>query len=169
MELIDKKFRRDKRHYLLQCGMAAVAMLVVLALLAPISNAAVIASLGASTFFVFAVPKAKSCSPRFLIGGYVTGVAVGTLCLWLSRITPLPTRLGRIPAFPEVVFGALAVGLTTFAMVVTNTEHAPAAGLALGFVLLDEWRWIVPIAVLAGIVALCGVKHVLRSFLRDLI
>jgi CBS-domain-containing membrane protein len=74
-----------------------------------------------------------------------------------------------VPSLPRVVFGAAAVGLAMLAMALTNTEHPPAAGLALGFVLLEEWRWITPAAVLGGIVALCLIRAALRPALRDLL
>jgi len=167
--LIDEKFKTNKLRYVLQCALAGVAMAVVLILLTPISNAAVIAALGASSFIAFGLPYRATSRTRFLIGGYVAGVVAGGLCFWLRSVTPLPAQLGVIPAFPNVVFGAIAVAAATFVMVVTNTEHPPAVGLALGFVLLDEWRWITVIAVMAGIVTLCVVKVLLKSVLRDLL
>jgi len=94
---------------------------------------------------------------------------VGSACHWLSRIVQLPDQIGLIPDFPRVVFGAAAVALATFLMVVTNTEHPPAAGVALGFVFLEEWHWLAPVAVLIGIVVLSLVRHVLRNSLRNLL
>ncbi len=169
MKLIDIKFRRHKSGYVFQCALAGIAMAVVLAVLTNISNTAVIAALGASLFIVFALPHTDASRPRFLIGGYVIGMAGGALCYWLRYMIPLPEHLGIIPAFPQVVFGAVAVALVAMVMVITNTEHPPAAGLALGFVLLDEWRWITLIAVMSGIVALCLIKALLKPFLRDLL
>jgi len=34
-----------------------------------------------------------------------------------------------------VIFGAISVGFSVFIMAVINTEHAPAAGIALGLVI----------------------------------
>ena len=169
MKLLDTKFRANKLRYVFQCALAGAAMLVILAILTTISNAAVIAALGASVFLVFAVPHARSCRARFLIGGYVAGAAAGSLCYWLRCVSPLPERLGLIPELPGVVFGAAAVGLATFVMVITDSEHPPAAGLALGFALLDEWRWVTLVAVMGGIVGLCLIKILLRRVLRDLL
>jgi len=171
MKLIDEKFKTDKRHYMLQCALAGVAMALVLAAVAPLTNVAVVASLGASAFIVFALPHVRSSAPRFLIGGYAIAVIVGSLCLWVRWHTPLPQQFGRIPDLPGVLFGAAAVAATMFTMVITNSEHPPAAGVALGFVLLesDQWNWITPTAVMAGVVALCAVKHLLRRFLKNLL
>jgi hypothetical protein len=96
-----------------------------------ISHSAVIASLGASCFIVFTMPRARMSRPRFLIGGHVVGVAAGCVGRWLCAIP----ALARLPVFSlhsGVLCGALAVGLAIFVMVITDTEHPPAAGLALG-------------------------------------
>lgn len=169
MPLFDRKFRANKLRYCLQTGMAGVAMFIILAYLKSISNDAVIASLGASTFIVFVLPQTQSSRARFLIGGYVVGIVVGSACHWLSKIAQLPDQVGLLPDFPGVVFGAAAVAVATFLMVVTNTEHPPAAGVALGFVLLEQWHWLTPAAVLIGIVVLSLVRHVLRNSLQNLL
>ena len=175
MQILDEKFKHDKLRYFLQCALATVAMLVTLSILrAQIlldgvdSNAALIASLGASSCIVFITPHARSACGRILIGGYVVGIAAGALCFWIARFVPLPARVGLIEEFPDVVFGSGAVGLAIFVMVITNTEHPPAAGVALGFVLLDEWRWMTVLVVLAGVVVLSMVRRVLKPALRSL-
>ncbi len=171
MKFMDSKFTTNKLRYVLQCALAGVAMAFILVVVAPLTNVAVIASLGASTFIVFAMPHVRSSSPRFLIGGYAVAVVVGLLCLWLRWRTPLPQQFGLILDLPSVLFGAAAVAATMFVMVITNSEHPPAAGLALGFVLLtsDQWNWLTPPAVMAGVIALCAVKHLLRRFLKNLL
>lgn len=169
MGILDKKFKHDKLRYIFQCALAGVSVLVVLAILLTISNAAVIAALGASSFIVFVVPHAQVSHPRFVIGGYVVGVVTGSLCYWVSRVVPLPEQVGLIADFPHVVFGAGAVALSTFLMVITDSEHPPAASLALGFVLMDEWRWLTVAVVLAGVVVLALVKQALKPVLRNLL
>ena len=169
MRWIDTKFGRHKGRFLFQCTLAGLSMFLILALMTSYSNAAVMAALGSSCFLVFALPHQPTSQPRLLIGGYVVGIAVGTLCFWVHRALPLPEEVGIITNFPHVLFGAISVALAIFVMVVTNTEHPPAAGVALGFVILAEWRWITPIAVLTGVLALCLVKTLLRPTLRDLL
>jgi CBS-domain-containing membrane protein len=68
----------------------------------------------------------------------------------------------------RVLFGALSVGLAILLMVVTNTEHPPVAGLALGFV-LNEWNFRTVVVVFAGIVLLAILKTLLRPMLVDLV
>ncbi len=52
-----------------------------------------------------------------------------------------------------------------FLMVITDTEHPPAAGLALGLVLAESWRPEIIIVVLVGIVLVALLKPVLKDLL----
>ena len=163
MKIIDKKFLSNKLSYLLQSVLAGVAMMLILAVFNTISNGAIVAALGASTFIVFVLPGTRSARPRYLIGGYVMGIVIGVLCYWLKIVAGLPEQLGAVSGIPCIVFGASAVGLATFVMVITNTEHPPAAGIALGFVMLGNLSWPVPAGVLAAILVLCLVKQASRT------
>ncbi len=68
----------------------------------------------------------------------------------------------------QIIFGAVATGLAMLLMVITDTEHPPAASLALGFV-LSEWDALTVLAVISGIVALASIKEVLKFRLIDLL
>jgi len=81
-------------------------------------------------FIVFALPCSVTAQPRRLIGGHAVGIVSGLICYF---------------AFPSGLFGefaaswqfiiwlvyAVSVGLSMFIMVITDTEHPPAAGTAL--------------------------------------
>jgi len=163
----DRKFMTHKARYIVQCCLATVCILVVLVILKAISNAAVIVALGASTFTVFAAPTAKLARPRYLIGGYIVGLLVGTAFFWLSRVLPVP-EIPYLHSFPYLVYGAPAVGVTMFVMVITNTEHPPGASLALGLV-LGEWNTLTIVVALTGIIVLCVLKWLLRKQLIGLV
>jgi len=167
MALLDSKFMHNKLRYALQCLLAAASVLVILVILDALPNAAVVAALGASSFIAFTMPDAQVSRPRFLIGGYVVGIAAGTVCFWLSQVA-WPGSLRPLQQHAYVAFGAMAVGLAIFVMVITNTEHPPAASLALGLV-LAEWRLVTVAVVLIGIVALCCLKRVLKPVLKNLL
>ncbi len=169
MKFIDSKFKTDKLHYLLQCSLAGVAMALILAILTPLTNTGVIAALGASTFIVFALPHAKASAWRYLLGGYLVALAVGTSFLWLRWIVPLPQHVWIIPDLPKILFGGMAVAMTMFLMVITDTEHPPAAALALGIAMLETWHPFVPAAIIIGIVALCLVRTLFSRWLKDLL
>lgn len=58
--------------------------------------------------------------------------------------------------------------MAMFVMVVTRTEHPPAAALALGLV-LNEWDLLTLAVVLAGVIVLSIVKRLVLPVLLDLI
>ena len=167
MQFLDSKFSKHKFRYCAQCLMATISVLVLLVILDAFSNTTVIAALGASSFIVFTMPNVKSSNSRFLIGGYLVGAGVGTLCYWLGELVG-DVSLAGFELHSQVIFGALAIGLSIFIMVITDTEHPPAAALALGLV-LGEWSFKILVVVLGGIVVLCALKRLLRRKLINLL
>ncbi len=166
MRIVDERFLANVWRYVWQCALATLALLVVLLILNVATDAVVIASLGASSFIAFVLPHSRMSSPRRLIGGYLIGTGAGAVCFWLSGVP----EFGEVAwvAHPEhVIFGAAAVGLAIFLMAITNTEHPPAAGLALALV-LSEWGRMTVIVTLAAIVALSVLKWLLKRWMIDL-
>ena len=165
--LLDPKFCRDPLRYVVQCSIATLAVLIVLLALDYVKQTVLIASLGASAFIAFTMPRVDSSRPRFLMGGYVVGTVMG--CLWSAAATALEPAAGWALAGPSIVlFAALATGSAIFLMVVTQTEHPPAAALALGYV-LNEWDLLTVLVVLTGIVAISLIKELLRPILVNLL
>jgi CBS-domain-containing membrane protein len=64
--------------------------------------------------------------------------------------------------------GAIAVAVAGLLMVSTNTEHPPAAGVALGLV-LQPWTYPTVVFVLASAVFLSIAKHFLKPVMIDLL
>lgn len=164
MRIFDRKFRQQKWRYVFQCVLATACVLGVLAVLNVATKAVVVASLGASSFIVFSIPDGNVSRARFLVGGYVVGCVIGSACFWMTQALPLR----NLPIQTPVVYGAVAVGVTMFLMVLTNTEHPPAAGVALGLV-VQEWSPMTVLVTLAGILALVGLRTVLRPVLIRLV
>jgi CBS-domain-containing membrane protein len=139
---------------------------VLLLVLDAVTQTVLIASLGASAFIAFAVPLSLHSSPRHMIGGYVVGILAG------GSMSYLYTSLGVSVPFVEnaamIIFCALATSTAMFVMVVTRTEHPPAAALALGLV-LNEWNMLTIGVVLAGIVGLSLFKRLVLPLLMDLL
>ncbi len=167
VSIFDQRFSRNKLRYLLQCVLATVSAMLVLTLLNTMANKVVIASLGASCFIAFCVPHKRASSPRFMIGGYLVGIAAGTLCFWAAKIAWADSLI-VLQSHSDVIFGGLAIGLAMFGMVVTNTEHPPAASLALGLV-LGEWQPLTVAVAMAEIVMLCILKKILKPLLINLL
>ncbi|ODS30507.1 MAG: HPP family protein [Candidatus Scalindua rubra] len=167
MKIFDEKFRKNKLRYMFQCFLATLSVFIILLLLDNVSNAITIASLGSSTFIVFTMPDAHLSKPRFLIGGYMVSIAMGMLCHQLPLLLLLDQYF-IVSELSHVIFGSLSVGLAIFVMVITDTEHPPAAGLALALI-LDEWSYMTIAITMVGIISLSALKALLKPFLRNLL
>lgn len=163
--LLDSKFRHNKGRYVAQAAGAAFCILVVLLALDAVRQTVLIASLGASCFIAFAVPRSYASRPRALLGGYFAGTLVGcSLSLLVGWADPW---ISLDPGTLKIIGGAIATGLSFFIMVTTDTEHPPAAALALGYV-LNDWDAGTVLVVFAGIVVLSLIKEAVRPKLMDL-
>lgn len=156
-----EEFRTFWKNYVFQSLLATLIIFIVLLSLNIRDDAAIIASIGATTFIVFAMPKSITAGPRNIIGGHLVGLVCGFLC---SSI-PQPSFLN--PVFTCSFTYALAVGLAIFIMVVTDTEHPPAAGTALG-VAIKGFSLNVTIAVVASVVVLSLIHRLFKRHLKDL-
>lgn len=164
--IVDPRFVRNRRQYLLQCAFVSVAMLCILFMLDSFYQTVLIAALGASSFVAFAAPSMRVSRPRCLIGGYLVGTVVGCCVSMLVAGTNGWVSLDEHSV--RIALGAVAVGITMFIMVTTDTEHPPGVAVALGFV-LSEWEPMTIVVVLAGIVSISVVKELAREHLIDLL
>lgn len=91
---------------------AAIAMGIALWLVADNTSMFLLASLGGSTIFLFALTDAEAAQPRALFCGHLAGAAIGIFCFQL---------------FGDALWvSVLAVVLTMVFMKVTRTIHPPA-------------------------------------------
>ena len=164
---LESRLRRENiRRYALQCSLAAAVVLLLLLVLDAVTQTVLIAALGASVFIAFAVPRSLHSGPRCLIGGYLAGILAGSLMATLNIALDFSDVVTAHASM--VVFGALATGLAMFLMVVTKTEHPPAAALALGLV-LNEWSLLTLAVVIVGVLALSICKQLVLPILMDLL
>ena len=164
--LFDVKCRRHWPRYLAQSLMAITTMMLILLFLDAVKQTVLIASLGASTFIAFAAPHMNSARPRYLLGGYLVGTlagcGLGLAAVWLAVHVSVDAHT------VQIICGAVATGLAFLLMVITDTEHPPAAALALGYV-LNEWDGLTLVVVFAGIAAIVAVKELTKRFMMDLV
>lgn len=165
--LVDEQARSNLKPFILQSVMATLAILVILLFLDVIEHTALIATLGSSTFLVFTRPSAYSAHARPLIGGYIIGLGVGALFYYLS-LFPGWLSLPLSEHTVYIIYAALAVGLAIFLMVITDTEHPPAAGAALGLV-LNTWGFKTLMFMLAAVLSLAVLRRALQRFMVDLV
>ena len=153
---IDREFRQHWKNYVLQSLLATFSIFIVLYFLS-LQHAVIIASIGATAFIIFAMPGTVTAKPRNVMGGHTTGLIIGSLC----SMIPHPT------VFYAALSYSLAVGLAIFIMVVTDTEHPPAAATALGFA-ISGFSMKTAIALILSIVVLSLVHYFFRPHLKDL-
>jgi len=166
MQIIDARFRQHTWRYVGQVGLATLCVLIVLLLLDVVTHSISVASLGASSFIAFTMPHRRASRARPMVGGYLIGTAVGVFFSWVGLGTHAIS--GQAFAIRPVICSALAVGLSIFLMVITDCEHPPAAGLALGFVVSGVDLSGVAVALL-GIISLYTAKTILKPVLIDLV
>jgi CBS-domain-containing membrane protein len=164
MKLFDQKLKHRLSRYVFQTFLATLAILSILLFLDVLKHTAIIASLGATAFIVFTAPKSYSSGARSLLGGYFVGILSGILCHYLALLYGHHFADLKIL---YIVFGSLAVGISILLMVITDTEHPPASGIALGLV-INQWSYLTILFVISGVLILYFVKKLLRSFLVDL-
>jgi CBS-domain-containing membrane protein len=148
------------KNYLWQ-SLLATAVIFLIILLFNADNNILIASLGATTFIVFAMPNSITANPRNLIGGYLLGVLSGVLFLPIQRCVFID------PLVCHSMVYALAVGLSIFIMVITDTEHPPASGISLS-IAMTGFEFSVIGTVIASAVALSLCHTLLKNKLHDL-
>ena len=165
MQLFDKKVKHSLRRYIFQCLCASMTVAVALLLINATTKTTLIAVIGASAFIVFAAPNSFAARKRAILGGYAIGIIVGVLCSFLNNYI---ISIKPVLFETNIIFGAFAVGISIFLMVILDSEHPPAAGLSLAF-LLNDWNGsdILHIVIIACFLAL--VKHSIGSRLKNLI
>lgn len=150
------EFRQYWGYYVLQSVLATLSVFIVLYFLS-IQHAIIIASIGATAFIVFAMPDNITAQARNVIGGQLVGLFFGVM----FSLFPQPALIYSI------ILYSLAVGASIFTMVVTDTEHPPAAGTALG-VAITGISLDVFIAVVMSIILLSLIHRFFRPYMRDL-
>ena len=150
------EFPRLWKNYLYQSFLATIIIFIVLLLLT-VENVVVIASIGATAFIVFTMPKNTTAQPRRVIGGHIVGLISGSLC----ALIPHASTLASISVF------SLAVGISICLMVALDFEHPPASGTALG-ISITGFSPSVMVAVLTSSLVLSLAYHFSKRFLKDL-
>jgi len=154
---IRKDFKQRWKNYVYQSLLAFAAVTAVLWLLYR-ENAVVVASIGATAFIVFTMPRLPTAQPRRIIGGHIIGLVSGSLAALVPHSAELTT----------ILIYALAVGVSIFLMVSLDMEHPPAAATALGLV-INGYSTKVVLAVLTSAVILSIAHRTMRKYLRDLV
>ena len=162
---VDPRFTHRWRIYVSQSMAAGLALFVILLVQDVISNGAIVAAIASSVAIVFFVPHSVASSPSRIVGGHVAAVVAAYIIVGLGLL--FPDSVVDTAWFNDMS-GALALALVILLMTLTNTEHAPAAGTALGLAVRGiPGESVLFILTAAVIVAL--VRVILGSRLHNLI
>lgn len=156
----DRKVRPNWKNYVFQSFLATFVVFLIILALSVDNDAVIIASIGATAFIVFAMPKAVSSQPRHIIGGHLVGLISGLL---VSMIPALDIMHETV--LTSLIY-AISVGSCIFMMVISNTEHPPAAGTALG-VAINGASWEVVVTIGASAVLLALIHTLFKENLKD--
>ena len=152
--------------YLLQCGLSALTLLIVMLIVDVVLQAAIAVAIASTAFIVFVMPHSKAAAPRRVVGGHVVAVIVSTALSVLHFIPVFGEQAAESHVAGDLL-AVLSVGLSIFLMVLTRTEHPPAAGTALGLV-VGGWALSAVLFVLFGAVTLSIVHMFTRRRLTNL-
>jgi len=122
------------RERLRQSAVASALLSVSGALAWLTGSPLVFPSLGPSAYLLAVDPSAPTCRPRRVVGGHVVGIAGGLLAYYLlaqGLVVTEPFPPLSEPGFRLATSAALATGLTTLGMLVTDLRHAPACATTL--------------------------------------
>ncbi len=155
--IIDPKLRRNLPRYVLQCLLATLVLLALLLVEAAVASAVVVAAIGSTAFVVFIMPNSQAADERHVLGGHGIALLTGALATFVDQDVALQFALG----------GSMAVGAAIFLMAATNTEHAPAAGTALGIVVAGL-SWSLVLTLVLSVASLSLIHRLLRPWLEDL-
>ncbi|GAB4391421.1 MAG: hypothetical protein Tsb005_01190 [Gammaproteobacteria bacterium] len=159
------KFWQHKTSYILQCTLAALIVFIILLAFNYSQDNMVVASIGATTFIVFTTPNSTLAQEKFLVGGYIIGLLVGTACSYLAHhVFVIP----HIAMFNIMLAGALAVGISTFLMVILDLAHPPAVAYALGLV-ADKTTKQAAIAAFVAILLIILFRRLVDRYLINLV
>ncbi len=157
---LDKKLKRDPKHFILQTVLAFLALAIILSQIRFLGRGVLVAALGSSMFIAFLTPASYTARSWNLIGSHIISALIGIGFYYL--ICQFPAN-----QIAFILLSAASVALSMFTMVVTNTEHPPAAGTSLGFAL--DGNWISFLFISVSVIALAIIKRLLRPWLQDLV
>lgn len=165
--LFDKNLKPKMKNYLFQCGLAILSLIVILMVQSALFSEAIVVSVASAAFTIFVFPDSIASTPRRVIGGQIVAILAGAIFFAILHVPALES-VAESMTLVTSVSAALAVGLSILMMVATNTEHPPAAGVALGIV-IDPWQWSAIAFVLIGALALSVIRAILKPKMINLL
>ncbi len=137
--ILDQYIHSKWAHYIAQCGLASLSLILILVIGDTLLRAAIVVGVASSAFTIFVIPKSIAATPRKVIGGHLVAGFIGAAISFTLQTPGLEIYASETRYILDIA-AALSVGIGIFLMVVTNTEHPPAAGTSLGLVIYGfDW------------------------------
>jgi CBS-domain-containing membrane protein len=133
-------------------GMVAISVITLLAWLVDLPL--LFPALGPSAFILFSSPFSHSAAPRSVIGGHLTGIAVGYATWRLVTLAcgrPVCLETG---GWPVLASASTAMALSCVLLVRLGFPHPPACGSTLIAALGAADAWVPLLGMVAGVVVL---------------
>ncbi len=163
---LDPGFAGAPLRFAVQAVVATIVMLAILAFVNSLSSAAIAAGLASSVVGMFLSPSNRTARIRSVVGGHGVALALGSVFSAILFLAPVDAFLGDRTILLNFSL-ALAVGLSMLLMAITNTEHPPAAGTAIGMA-TREFDILIFLSIIGAVVMLAVIKLALRPQIRDL-
>lgn len=165
--LWDRRALTRAPQYLFQCGLATLTLLIIIFVEDIVLNAAVIVAVASTAFIIFVVPNSIAATPRRVIGGHVAAIIIAGVLSFIAQLFISGPVGAEHKLFYDVI-AALSLGFSILLMVVTNTEHPPAAGTAMGLI-IHGFTWDLVFFVIMSALLLTFVRLILRPRLTNLL
>ncbi len=167
MKMEDPRLKGHRGVYLAQAAVAAGVLFLVLAAGDVLVNGAVFAAIASTAFVLMVTPHSVVATPRHVLGGRALCALVGSFTAFLLATGAGEALTEDIGLLPEAA-AALAVGFGIVLMGLTDTEHPPAAGTALGLAVVDFDATLL-LVLATSVVVLVAAQQLLLPRLRDLL
>ena len=165
--LFDRNLPGRAHNYIIQCGLASLSLFLILLVEDAVFRAAIVVAVASTAFTIFVFPNSIASTPRKVIGGHVVAVVAGSAMAAILVVLSVDNTAQNTRLIVDIA-AALSVGLGTLMMVITNTEHPPAAGTAFALVIYP-WSWSAIVFIISSAIILWMVRIVLRPRLVNLL
>jgi CBS-domain-containing membrane protein len=163
---VDAKFIHRPRIYLVQSFLAGLALVGILTAQEALTSGSIVivAAIASSVAIVFFVPHSVASNPFRIIGGHLSAILAAGCTVGIMML--VPDSVAGNQWVIHVMEGA-SLSLVILFMTITNTEHAPAAGAALGLATSIPLNSIIFVLLAAVIISI--VRIALHKRLHNLI
>lgn len=165
--ILDQYIHSKWAHYISQCGLASLSLILILIIGDTLLRAAIVVGVASSAFTIFVIPESVAATPRKVIGGHLVAGLIGAGVSYILQIPGLEIYASETRYIVDIA-AALSVGIGIFFMVVTNTEHPPAAGTSLGLVIYG-FDWTSVVFIISSAILLSLVRILLRPRMINLL